>query len=80
MLDATRRVKGKIVRILVVQPDDCWKGFPFKRIQEAMHGASISRHPYHSIEMPKMASYLGVKVIQYVKPKKNLASIDMGLE
>lgn len=79
MLDATRKIKGKLCRVLVVEQDDCWQGVPWKRIRQEMIRAGDSGHRYSAIDIPKMASYYGVPLVQYVKSKKNLAAIKMGV-
>jgi hypothetical protein len=80
MLDATRKAGRKLVRVLVVEPDDCWQGIPWDRIRHEMVKAGESGHRYQSIDVPKLGKYYGVPLVQYIKPKKNLAQIKMGIE
>jgi hypothetical protein len=80
MKDASRKKGTKLIRVLVVEINDCLGGIPYKRIRQALIDSEVSGHRYDLIEVPKNGTFYGVPIRDYVKPNRNLASINMGTE
>lgn len=78
MIDAARKIRGKLVRVLVVETSDCWSGIPYDLIKQALFRSEEQGHAYQLIEVPKIDTFYGIKMRDYVKPRKNVTAVRFG--